>query len=61
MDKLYTPDEVAEYLGVAPVTVYRWLWSGKIKGIKLGMQWRIPQVAIDEFLTVEPPSELKEE
>ena len=40
---LLTPAEVAERLGVHRRTVYLWLRSGKLPGLKVGSQWRIPK------------------
>jgi excisionase family DNA binding protein len=36
-----TPEEVAGILKVHYNTVYTWLATGKIKGIKIGGVWRI--------------------
>lgn len=33
-DRLLKPSVVAEMLAVHPVTVYRWFWEGKLRGIK---------------------------
>jgi len=41
--ELFTVEEVAEKFRVKPRTVYRWLKSGRMKGIKTpGGQHRIP-------------------
>jgi excisionase family DNA binding protein len=45
-----TPDEVAAQLAVSPLTVRRWLRSGKLKGVKAGKQWRISEGALKTFL-----------
>lgn len=50
MEKFYTPQEVAEILKVPRKTVYLWLQQGKLRGLKAGDLWRIPQSALDEFL-----------
>jgi excisionase family DNA binding protein len=41
-EKVYTTEEAAEHLRVKPITIRRYLKSGKLKGIKLGKEWRIP-------------------
>lgn len=41
MEKMLTPNQVAEILQVHPDTVVRWLRDGILKGIKLGGVWRI--------------------
>ncbi|MGE5528769.1 MAG: helix-turn-helix domain-containing protein [Patescibacteria group bacterium] len=40
-----TPEEAAAKLKVTRRTVYKWLTSGRIKGVKLGDSslWRIPE------------------
>ena len=48
---LLTVDEVADFLRVAPNTVYRWCRDGKLTGIKIGKEWRIAQTDLDSFLT----------
>jgi len=35
------PKEIAYYLNVHEETVYRLLRSGKLKGFKVGSQWRV--------------------
>ena len=47
--ELLTPSEVADYLGVKPQTVTKWLRQGRLKGIKLGRLWRISERALWEF------------
>jgi excisionase family DNA binding protein len=53
MDQFYTPEEIAIILKTTRKTVYLWMRSGKLKALKAGSLWRIPQSALDEFLT--PP------
>lgn len=49
--KFYTVKEAAEILRFSPLTIYRWLKKGKIKGIRLGGgQYRIKKKEIDQFL-----------
>ncbi|CAA9463552.1 MAG: hypothetical protein AVDCRST_MAG12-32 [uncultured Rubrobacteraceae bacterium] len=42
--------EVADYLGVGPVTVYRWCREGRLPCLKVGKSWRIRQEALEDFL-----------
>jgi excisionase family DNA binding protein len=42
--------EVASYLGVGQVTVYRWCREGRLPCLKLGKSWRIRREALDDFL-----------
>jgi len=36
MEKLLTPQEIAEVLGVQPSTIYQWTHQGYIPHVKLG-------------------------
>lgn len=46
----YKVNEAAAALGVHPITVYRWLTDGIIKGVRVGPKlWRIPQSEIDRM------------
>ena len=43
-------ESVSEYLGVGPVTVYRWCREGRLPCLKVGKSRRIRRDALDEFL-----------
>ena len=45
--------EVSEFLRVHPKTVSKWLSEGKIKGVKVGREWRIPRSEIEKILKVD--------
>jgi len=47
-----TPQEVADYLQLAPDTVYRYIREGRLVASKLGRQYRIPKKNIELFLLV---------
>lgn len=47
---LLSAEDVAEYLGVGEVTVYRWCREGRLRCIKLGKHWRIRREALEDFL-----------
>jgi excisionase family DNA binding protein len=49
-DELLTTKQVQEYLKVDRITVYRMLDDGRIKGIKVGNQWRFPRSEIYRLL-----------
>jgi len=49
-DKWITVDAVAEYLGVASITIYRWLEKGRIPAHRVGKQWRFKPSEIDEWV-----------
>lgn len=48
-EKLYTKEEAAEILSISPVTLSDWLRAGKVRGVKLGRVWRIPESALEEL------------
>jgi excisionase family DNA binding protein len=50
LEELLGTEEVAEYLGVGQVTVYRWCREGSLPCIKIGRRWRIRRDALAEFL-----------
>ena len=48
--ELLSADEAADYLGVTPVTVYRWCRGGRLPCAKVGRLWRVRRDALEEFL-----------
>lgn len=50
-NELLTVDEVAEILRTTPNTIYRWLRSGKMAGVKIGKEWRIHKKTLDALLS----------
>ncbi len=51
MEKLYTPEMAAQALHISTLTLKNWLRSGKIKGVKVGKQWRIRESDLESFIT----------
>jgi excisionase family DNA binding protein len=47
---LLSAEDVAKYLEVGSVTVYRWCREGRLQCIKLGKHWRIRREALEDFL-----------
>ena len=45
---LMTAGDVAYYLSVHEMTVYRWLKSGVVPGFKVGGRWRAKKSVLDE-------------
>jgi excisionase family DNA binding protein len=57
MEDFYTVRQVQEILKVDRVTIYRMLNDGRLRGIKIGQQWRFPRSEIEHMLnreTAEP-------
>lgn len=59
MEKLLTPKDAAEILSLSPVTIKKWLWQGKLKGIKVGSVWRIRESDLKAFLKTSNDDEEK--
>src|SRR3954454_1197647 len=57
LEELLGTEEVAEYLGVGQVTVYRWCREGSLPCIKIGRRWRIRRDALAEFVRKSERSE----
>jgi excisionase family DNA binding protein len=45
-----TVRQVAEYLGVATVTIYRLAEKKDLPGVKAGSQWRFIKSEVDQWL-----------
>lgn len=49
-----TPQEVADHYRVSRLTIYSWIQSGKITGVKLpGGTVRIPRTAVPDYPEVQ--------
>ena len=49
--------EVAEIMRVSKMTVYRLLHSGELPGVRVGRSFRVPQDALDHYLSTSLPIE----
>lgn len=47
MDELLTTRQVQQLLKVDRITIYRMLKDGRLKGIKIGNQWRFPRAELE--------------
>lgn len=50
-EALLTVDQAARRLQIAPYTLREWLKHGRLRGIKLGRQWRVPERSLRELHT----------
>ena len=50
LEELLGTEEVAGYLGVGQVTVYRWCREGSLPCVKIGRRWRIRRQALEDFI-----------
>jgi excisionase family DNA binding protein len=63
-DVMLTIKEVAQYLHVVPLTVYRMIDRGDLPAVKVGRVWRIRQQDLQAYLdrsTSRPRSEKERE
>ncbi len=49
-DELLEVPQIARYLKVSDVTVYRWCKEGRLPCLKLGRHWRVRRSALDAFM-----------
>ena len=47
---LMTIDEVAKYLRMKKVTIYKHAQDGKIPGFKVGSKWRFKKATVDKWI-----------
>lgn len=59
-EKVYTPREIAEHFKVSIKVIQKWIREGKLKAIRLGNVWRVPESALQEFIKLNRPVEKKE-
>lgn len=50
MEKFYTCEEVADILGVAIVTVWKWIREGNLRAVKVGKNYRVFEKDINDFV-----------
>lgn len=61
MENYLTTKQVQDLFKVDRITVYRMLQDGRLKGVKIGNQWRFSQGEIERLLSGEPVQSLGEE
>ncbi|PTM52707.1 helix-turn-helix domain-containing protein [Desmospora activa] len=54
-------EEAAKYLKSNPSTLYKMLRSGKIKGAKVGKEWRVHKDVLDDYLKGVPHNDQQED
>ena len=57
MSDYYTVRQIQSLLKVDRITIYRMLQDGRLKGIKIGHQWRFAKTEVDRFLGISVPEE----
>lgn len=56
VEQVLTVQELAEYLKLTKVTIYKYVKEGKIPGRRVGSRWRFDRDKIDEMLRREGES-----
>jgi excisionase family DNA binding protein len=54
-ERLFSPEEVAERLGMSRYTIGEWLRSGRLKGRRIGRFWRVKASDLQAFIDNPPP------
>ena len=49
-DTIMNINEASDYLDISKATFYKWLSENKIKGFKIGGQWRFHKTTLEEFV-----------
>jgi excisionase family DNA binding protein len=60
MSDFITTAEASERLGITRQTLGLYLRTGRMRGIKLGKEWRIPRDEFDRLLQARPGPEVQE-
>ena len=60
VSKILTTKELAEYLKLTEVTIYKYANEGKIPGFKIGSRWRFDKEKIDDLLKCEEAEIVKQ-
>jgi excisionase family DNA binding protein len=50
MEKIYTPEEIAELLQIPKQTVWKFIQEGKLNAHKVGKHYRITESEFKEFM-----------
>ena len=57
MDDFLTTRQIQDILKVDRITIYRMLQDGRVKGVKVGQQWRFARQEVDRILKGDKPVE----
>ena len=50
IERWYSLEETADYLGVSKDTIYRWISDKKMPATKIGRQWKFKLTEVDEWI-----------
>lgn len=51
--KLYSVKDLHESLGMNAITIRDWFKKGRLKGVKIGIEWHITEENLRKFLSAE--------
>lgn len=57
MEDFLTTRQVQSILKIDRITIYRMLQDGRLKGVKIGSQWRFTRQELERLTSGEPPAE----
>jgi excisionase family DNA binding protein len=58
-DTVFTVQEVASYLRMQPVTIYKHAKAGKLPCFKVGANWRFKKATIDRWIAEQEEQETR--
>ena len=58
-EDVFTVPELANYLRMKPITIYKHVAGGKLPGFKVGSQWRFKKKTIDGWIEEQERSSFK--
>lgn len=50
IDRWFSVEEIASYLGVSKESIYRWVESKNMPAHKVGRQWKFKVIEVDEWI-----------
>lgn len=56
-----TVTELAQYLRMKPITIYKHVAGGKLPGFKVGSHWRFKKATIDSWIEKQEVVNLKDQ
>ena len=58
-EDVFTVPELAQYLRMKPITIYKHVAGGRLPGFKVGSQWRFKKTTIDQWISDQEQSHFK--
>lgn len=59
-EDVFTVPELANYLRMKPITIYKHVAGGKLPGFKVGSQWRFKKKTIDQWIEDQEKTNFRE-